>query len=158
MTDIATSDMRVNFHFDKYVALKDRNLLKAFLKQIFIAEEKDCKQLSFIFCSDEFLLIMNKDFLNHDYFTDIITFDLSDYKFKEIMGEIYISVDTVTKNAAERNIKLMHELHRVIFHGVLHLCGYRDKTKSEIVIMRDKEDHYLSTYFNVPRETFRSMY
>jgi probable rRNA maturation factor len=80
--------------------------------------------------------------LQHDYFTDIITFDLSVSK-NETIGEIYISVDRVRENAMTHSVTFQTELLRVIFHGALHLCGYKDKKKSEITIMREKEDYYL---------------
>ena len=111
--------------------------------------------LTYVFCSDEDLLEINRTYLKHDYFTDIITFDLSFTK-KEIIGEIYISVDRVRENAGRFNSTLRKELHRVIFHGALHLCGYRDKNLQEQKVMRAKEDEYLKLYFSnsrVPRGT-----
>jgi rRNA maturation RNase YbeY len=103
------------------------------------------KRIDYIFCSDEFLLNINRSFLNHDTFTDIVTFDLSDHP-NEIIGEIYISIDRVKENATLHNCSFTTEILRVLFHGSLHLCGYKDKSKKDIIEMRGKEDFYISTY------------
>jgi rRNA maturation RNase YbeY len=103
--------------------------------------------MSYVFCSDEFLLQINKDYLKHDYYTDIISFDLSLSKNSPIIGEIYISVDTIRVNAKRFETTNQQELHRVIFHGALHMCGYKDKTKKDQALMTIKEDEYLSLYF-----------
>jgi probable rRNA maturation factor len=97
--------------------------------------------LVFIFCSDDFLLNMNKEYLEHDYFTDIITFDYSEND--KVAGEMYISIDRIMDNAKSMEIRLLDEVHRVIIHGVLHLCGYKDKSKKEEVAMRQAEDKAL---------------
>lgn len=103
--------------------------------------------LSYVFCSDDYLLDINRSFLQHDYYTDIITFDLTEPGSKKIDAEIYISVDTIRDNAQRFDTSITKELHRVIFHGVLHLCGYKDKTSKDQELMTRKEDHYLSLYF-----------
>jgi rRNA maturation RNase YbeY len=103
--------------------------------------------MSYVFCSDEFLLQINRDYLKHDYYTDIISFDLSLSKNSPIIGEIYISVDTIRDNAKRFETTIQQELHRVIFHGALHMCGYKDKTKKDQALMTVKEDEYLSLYF-----------
>jgi rRNA maturation RNase YbeY len=96
---------------------------------------------------------MNRDYLEHDYHTDILTFDLAG-EGEAVLADIYISVDRVRKNAIRFNCSIKEELHRVIFHGSLHCCGYRDKTPQEILQMRKKEDEYLAIYFkSVPRRT-----
>jgi probable rRNA maturation factor len=100
--------------------------------------------LNVVFCSDSFLLEMNKTHLNHDYFTDIITFDFCEGKI--INGELYISVDRVEDNVKVLNIPFDVELKRIIFHGVLHLCGFKDKSSSDKIQMTSKEDYYLK-YF-----------
>ncbi|HTN45056.1 MAG TPA: rRNA maturation RNase YbeY [Flavipsychrobacter sp.] len=103
--------------------------------------------LRFIFCTDEYLLAINQQFLDHDTFTDIITFDLSEDK--EILeGEIYISVQRIQDNAAKFHTDYRQELHRVIFHGVLHLCGFKDKTTKDKELMRLQENSCLEAYFN----------
>lgn len=93
--------------------------------------------ISYVFCSDDYLLGINVEFLNHDTFTDIISFDYS--LGKQIHGEIFISVDRVAENAETFNTGFENELHRVIIHGVLHYCGYKDKSEADIELMRSKE-------------------
>ena len=90
------------------------------------------------------MLEINRTYLKHDYLTDIITFDLSEGP--STTAEVYISVDRVKENARNNKVSFKNELHRVIFHGALHLCGYKDKKKKEIAVMRQKEDQYLSKY------------
>ncbi|MBL6667322.1 MAG: rRNA maturation RNase YbeY [Crocinitomicaceae bacterium] len=94
-----------------------------------------------VMCSDNFLLELNKKHLNHDYFTDIITFSYTTNN--HISGDLFISVDRVKDNARNQNLSFENELERVIYHGVLHLCGYNDKTPEEIKEMRSKENYYL---------------
>jgi rRNA maturation RNase YbeY len=140
--------MTITFSFQKNATLKNRLKLKKYLSFFEKKESVSFDELSFIFCSDEYLLEINKSFLSHNYFTDIITFDLSDKTTNLISGEIYISVDTVKKNALDYNTTFENELHRVIFHGILHLCGYKDKKKSDQLTMKQKEEYYLSHYFD----------
>ncbi len=138
---------KINFYFlDRSPDLKDRARLKRFIENLFILENKKLSKLSCIFCSDKHLLGINNDFLKHDFYTDVITFDLSSAKM-ETEGEIYISVDRVKDNAKNEGVSFTEELHRVIFHGILHLCGYKDKKKKEALIMRTIEDKYLKLYF-----------
>lgn len=135
----------IGFHFQQKGRLERRTLLKAFLVDLFRKEKTLLASLQYIFCSDDALLTINKDFLQHDYYTDIITFPLSQ-KGQPVEGEIYISLDRVNDNARKLGEYYNRELHRVIFHGALHLCGYRDKSKKDIVLMRQKEDYYLNSY------------
>ncbi|QBQ39813.1 rRNA maturation RNase YbeY [Sphingobacterium psychroaquaticum] len=99
-------------------------------------------ELNFVFCSDAYLLEINKEYLNHDTYTDIVTFDSSE-KEEEISGDIFISVERTAENAAKFNVSETDELHRVIIHGVLHLCGYHDKKGEEKDLMTAKENEYL---------------
>jgi probable rRNA maturation factor len=132
----------VNFSYaDVKFAFSHKNVIKQTILSIFEQENKTLESIQFIFCSDEYLLNMNKQFLEHDFYTDIITFDLTEGE--ETIGEIYISIDRVVENAVNLELPWTVELHRVIFHGALHLCGYKDKTKREISIMRDQEEYYL---------------
>ena len=140
--------MPIVFHALEPVVLKQRRLLKKFIIQLFIKEKKSLQSIDIIFCSDEYLLGINKQHLQHDFYTDIITFDLSESSANPIIGELYISIDRVKDNAALRDEKFSTELLRVIFHGLLHLCGFKDKTKSDIKTMREKEDEYLGLYNN----------
>lgn len=132
----------IRFFFEnKSVSLRDRTRLKAFIKTLFKREGKKLDSVNYIFCSDKRILEINRQFLNHDYYTDIITFDLSESA--QITAEIYISLDRVRDNAKTQATTLQSELHRVIFHGALHLCGYGDKTKAEVKVMRGKEESLL---------------
>jgi probable rRNA maturation factor len=136
----------VHFHFLKNdFSLVNRNKLKIFINTLFKKEKKSLAQINYIFCSDNFLLKINQDYLQHNFYTDIITFDLSERK-NEIIGEIYISIDRVKENAQTFKSTINKELHKVIFHGALHLCGYKDKSIKEIKIMRQKEEEYLLLY------------
>ncbi len=106
-------------------------------------------ELTLVFCSDEYLLEVNKSYLYHDYYTDIITFD---YSFDtNVSGDLFISVDRVKENAESYNVSFINELSRVIYHGVLHLCGYKDKSDEDTIVMREKENYYLEKF--VSRET-----
>ena len=122
--------------------VKNKKSIKDLIKQIFLKEGKVLGRLQYVFCQDDYLLQINQSHLQHDYYTDIITFDLSD-TLDETVGEIYISIDRVKENSTQHETIFDQELLRVIFHGALHLCGYRDKTKREITIMRQKEEEYL---------------
>lgn len=121
--------------------------MKEVIRDLFKKEKTKLEQLRYIFCSDEYLLQINKEHLNHNYYTDIITFDLSETP-KATIGEIYISVDRVRDNAQNYEVSFKHELLRVIFHGALHLCGYKDKSSKEEQLMRKAEDKYLKYYLS----------
>ncbi len=137
---------KVSFHTaDRGIPLTGRTAVKDFIESIFRKEKKPLGSVRYVFCSDSFLLRINNDFLQHDYYTDIITFGLSDPS-QPIEAEIYISTDRVRDNAASLDESFKRELLRVVFHGTLHLCGYRDKKKSEITIMRQKEEYYLRLF------------
>ena len=127
--------------------LKHKRKLSAFLDGIISTYLKNVKtaEINVIFCNDPFLLEMNNNFLDHDTFTDIITFDLSESK-NAVDGEIYISVERVRENAKIFKTTYTDELHRVIFHGVLHLCGFKDKKEKDKKIMRENEDYCLEHY------------
>lgn len=116
---------------------------KQWIQDVLAREKKELVQLNYIFCSDAHLLLINKEYLNHNTLTDIITFDNSEAP-GQIEGDIFISVERVAANAKELNIDFDDELHRVLIHGVLHLVGYGDKTSSEKLRMRKKEDACLS--------------
>jgi probable rRNA maturation factor len=137
----------VHFHFlKKDFSLINRSILKVFINGLFKKEKKNLVSLNYIFCSDDYLFEINKTHLSHNFFTDIITFDLSLSK-KTIIGEIYISIDRVKENAGIYNSSFKKELHRVIFHGCLHLSGFKDKTSEQSKKMRKKEDEYLTLFF-----------
>jgi len=123
-------------------------MLSSFIDNQIKKTTKKTAALQYVFVSDDALLQMNQQFLQHDTFTDIITFDLSESPDK-IIGEIYISIDRVTENANKFSTAYTAELHRVIFHGALHLCGYKDKTKADKETMRAMEDKWLKAYLQV---------
>lgn len=140
--------MPSHFHnHDIEIKLKDKIKLSAFLEALVHQHLEGIKKISlnYIFCSDEHLLGINQQFLQHDTFTDIITFDLSESEL-EIVGEIYISVDRIKENAATFKTDFTQELHRVIFHGCLHLCGFTDKRHADKLEMTKQEDACLSAY------------
>jgi len=118
------------------------NKVKAWLIQSANQERKEITEISYIFCSDPYLLKLNQEYLNHDALTDIITFDYS--QGNKLSGEIYISIDRVMENSQKFDSGFVDELHRVMIHGVLHLCGYKDKTQPDKTLMRKKEDAYRS--------------
>jgi probable rRNA maturation factor len=140
--------MLTQFYFQKTTQLPNRNRLKSFLVDLSNREKTSFDTLSIVFCSDDYLLEINRNHLQHDYYTDIITFDLTPPKKQSKDAELYISIDRIRENAKAYQTTVQHELHRVIFHGVLHLCGYKDKSKSDQVNMRQKENDYLNLYFN----------
>ncbi len=119
-----------------------RTRLKNHLLSVFRKEGRRVNHINYIFCTDEYLLEINRNHLNHDTFTDIITFPYSLGK-EPVLSDIYISVERVRENAAALGIAFLIELNRVIIHGALHLVGYRDKTKEEIRKIRSREDYYL---------------
>ncbi len=126
--------------------LRNRIVLKKFIERLFIKEGKKLGSLNYIFCTDKKLLEINRRFLKHDFYTDIVTFDLSEEPGR-IVGEFYISVDRVRDNAKKMGASFTSEIHRVMFHGALHLCGFDDKTPKESKKMRAIEDSLLSEYF-----------
>lgn len=136
-----------SIHFfteDTSYQLRQRSEIRSWLKSIAKKEKYSILELNYIFCSDEYLLQINKDFLDHDYYTDIITFDNSEVRGK-IEGDIFVSIDRVRDNAQQQKTSLKDELHRVLTHGLLHLTGYKDKTSEENKTMRKKEDTALAS-------------
>ena len=132
----------ISFNYETDFELDNSEELKSWISKVILEENCNEGDINYIFCSDEYLHKINVEFLNHDTLTDIISFDYS--VGKELHGDIYISVDRVTENASDYGTKFNDELDRVIIHGILHYCGYKDKTKDEENLMRSKEDYYLS--------------
>ena len=130
-------------NIDNNFRIKDKIKIKKWILKSIEAEKKNVNFISFNFCSDDFILELNNNALKHNYYTDIITFELNN-KNENIEGDIYISVDRVKENAKILKESFTDELHRVIIHGVLHLCGYKDKSSKESKKMREKENYYLS--------------
>ena len=133
---------RIHFHnADTSYILKNKRLISSWISSTIKDEVKQLEEISYIFCTDDYLLKINQEHLNHDTYTDIITFDYTEDGI--ISSEIYISVDRVKENANNLSVATLDEMHRVIIHGVLHLCGYKDKSDKEAKTMRSKEDYYL---------------
>lgn len=128
-------------------SLRKTDNLKLFIESIFRKEQRRLSSINYIFCSDRTILEINKKYLNHDFYTDVITFNFSPSN-ATITAEVYISLERVRDNAKKLGVSIKSELHRVLFHAVLHLCGYNDKKKKDLEQMRKKEDLLLSQYFN----------
>ncbi|KEO73578.1 rRNA maturation RNase YbeY [Anditalea andensis] len=127
--------------------LPHKNTYKKWIRSVAQIDKFHVQDLNYIFCSDEYLHQINLEYLDHDTYTDIITFDNSDEE-KIIEGDIFVSIDRVKENASTNNIQFDEELKRVIAHGLLHLMGYKDKTSDEIMIMRKMENMSISIYPN----------
>lgn len=134
--------MSINYCVEDVSAPKiQKRKISKWIKETIISEGKTLGSISFIFCSDAYLLGINKQYLDHDYYTDIITFDYVENKI--ISGDIFVSCDRVKENASVFRTGFENELSRIIIHGVLHLLGYKDKIISDKLLMTQKEDFYL---------------
>ncbi|OZV70842.1 rRNA maturation RNase YbeY [Winogradskyella aurantia] len=131
----------ISFNYEIDFGLNDEDKWSQWIEQAILDESCKLGEINFIFCSDAYLLELNVEYLNHDTYTDIISFDYS--VGKELHGDIYISLERVKENAKVFGVTLENELGRVMIHGVLHLCGYKDKSGSEKKLMRSKENFYL---------------
>ena len=131
------------FEEDITYKLKRKTLVRQWIAQTILAEGYKLKELNYIFCSDDYLLQINQQYLNHDTYTDIVTFDNSESE-KVIIGDIFISIERIRENAKKFSTSETDELHRVIIHGALHLLGYKDKTPVTKQKMTQKEDFYLN--------------
>lgn len=140
--------MAISFNFEdtNTIPLK-RNKIKAWIKSCIEKRNGELKDLNYIFCNDDYILNINRQYLNHDYFTDIISFDYSEYDHETqktlVSGDLFISLDTVRSNSKLIGVEFEEELHRVIIHGVLHLLGFKDKTEQEEKEMRKEEEECL---------------
>ncbi len=130
------------FNVDVPLPKLKKRVTSDWIKNSILAEKKRVGDISFIFCSDDYLLEVNQKYLSHDYFTDVITFDYVEGDL--ISGDIFISVDRISENAAVFNVPFTAELNRILIHGILHLLGYKDKDKSDKLVMTDKEDYFLN--------------
>jgi len=144
---MAAESSIIQFHYlYKSFRFPNRTKVKAFLSKKFFESGREVEQLNYVFCDDEYLHQINMQYLNHDTLTDIITFELSP-KQQPLVSDIYISVERVRENASLFKTSFERELHRVIFHGALHLLGYKDKKNEDKVEMKTKEEAYLNEYF-----------
>jgi len=132
----------ISFNYETDFNLDQAEILSDWISKTITEENCMEGEINYIFCSDDYLHKINLDFLNHDTLTDIISFDYS--VGKELHGDIYISVDRVRENASGYNVMFEDEMARVIIHGILHYCGYKDKSESDEKLMRSKEDYYLT--------------
>lgn len=137
--------MAINFSCNTKFPFSNRLKTKAWIKQVIAQYGKQCGDISYIFDTDEQVLNVNKQYLNHDYYTDIITFDYVEGDV--ISGDIVISIDRIKENAENFNTSFDNELHRVIIHGVLHLLGFEDHSPQEDKIMRQKENEALAIFY-----------
>ncbi len=135
----------INFFFEDIEEFNIEHLnIEANIEKLVINENRTLGDVNYILCSDSYLLEINKQYLNHDYYTDVISFDYCEENV--ISGDIFISVDTVGDNAKEYNTTFEEELERVMVHGVLHFVGYNDKADDEVKVMRQKENQYLALF------------
>lgn len=132
----------IQFFFEDIDKIEIQPNLSNRLENIILSEGKKPGEINYIFCDDEYLLQVNREYLKHDYYTDVITFDY--VKGKTISGDIFVSLPRIFDNAETLSKDFESEFFRVLAHGVLHLCGYKDKTDEEIAEMRSKEDYYLN--------------
>ncbi|AZI66991.1 rRNA maturation RNase YbeY [Kaistella daneshvariae] len=132
----------INYFFEEIEDIEIEPRTSAWLNELISLEGKKTGKINYIFCSDDGLLKVNQDYLQHDYYTDIITFDY--VKGKNISADIFVSLPRIFDNAEKLAKNFNQEFHRVLAHGILHLCGYKDKSEEEINKMRQKEDFYLN--------------
>jgi probable rRNA maturation factor len=132
----------ISFNYETPFLLANEEQISTWISGVILSEGFKEEEINYIFCDDEYLHKLNVEFLKHDTLTDIISFDYSVGKI--IQGDIYISIERVRENAEDFKVSFSEELHRVIVHGVLHYCGYKDKTDTDAKIMREKENHYLN--------------
>jgi len=138
------SEQIINFYSENDFEFQEKKSFDTWIRKVISSEEKQLGEINYIFCDDHYLYKINLKFLEHDTYTDIISFDNSEGD--ELNGDIFISTDRVTENAKEYNVDFSEELKRVIIHGILHLCGYGDKTESEAALMRQKEDEKIALF------------
>jgi rRNA maturation RNase YbeY len=136
----------ISFNYESDFKLHNEKELSIWISSVINSEGFKEGDINYIFCNDDYLLQLNQEFLNHDTLTDIISFDYT--LGKEINGDIFISIERVLDNAKDYQVEFSNELHRVMVHGILHYCGYNDKTQKETQLMRVKENHYTEILFN----------
>ena len=134
----------ISFNSEIDFQLDNETTYSNWISRVILSENKKEGDINYIFCDDEFILNINKQYLNHDYYTDIISFDYS--VGNELHGDIFISVERVQENAEDFNVTFDEELKRVIIHGILHYCGYKDKSEEEEALMRNKEDEKIKLF------------
>lgn len=133
----------ISFNYENDFKLPNETVISKWISAVIKAENFKEDAINYIFCDDDYLHKLNVDFLNHDTLTDVISFDYSVGKI--LQGDIFISTERVVDNAKDFKVSFQEELHRVLVHGILHYCGYKDKTEADAKLMRDKENFYLNT-------------
>ena len=134
----------IDFNYETDFELEDEKSYSAWLQAVVVSEGKKEGDINYIFCDDEYLLKINKQYLDHDTLTDIISFDYS--VGNELHGDIFISVERVAENAVDFKVPFEEEMKRVLVHGILHYCGYKDKSESDELIMRKKENEKIAMF------------
>ncbi len=134
----------INFNYESSFTLEHEDKYSSWISAIIISENKKEGEINYVFCDDEYLHKINLEYLNHDTLTDIISFDYS--VGNELNGDIFISIERVEDNAKDFNVAFNEELKRVLAHGILHYCGYKDKSESEAEAMRSKEDEKINMF------------
>ncbi|MDI1303901.1 MAG: rRNA maturation RNase YbeY [bacterium] len=134
----------INFNYETDFTLDNEEAIAAWLTNVITSENKKEGEINYIFCDDEYLHKINLEYLNHDTLTDIISFDYT--MGNEISGDVFVSVERVKDNAKDFNVAFDEELKRVLVHGVLHYCGYKDKGEAEEQLMRSKEDEKIALF------------
>lgn len=134
----------ISFNYELDFKLKDEALYSGWISKVISSENKSEGEINYIFCDDNYLIELNQQYLNHDTLTDIISFDYSEGK--DLHGDIFISVERVRDNASDFNVPFEDELKRVIVHGVLHYCGYKDKSEDDEKVMRRKEEEKMKMF------------
>ncbi len=132
----------IDFHYKTDYQLVETKSYANWVSEVIRTDNSEVGQIDYIFCDDAYLLSLNQKYLKHDTLTDIITFDYTEGDL--VSGDIFISIDRIRENALKYKVDVDDELQRVIIHGILHFCGYKDKTKEDKLLMRKKEDYYLS--------------
>jgi len=138
----------IEFHYKAEFELEESERHADWIERVVVSETFVCGEINFVFCTDEYLLELNQEYLNHDTLTDIITFDYTDGNL--ISGDVFISVERVKDNAQSFETTLKNELKRVMAHGVLHLMGYKDKARKDKQVMRAKEDEKIKMFHVEP--------
>lgn len=134
----------ISFNYENEFELPNEDQIATWISQVILSENKKEGEINYIFCDDEYLLNLNEQYLDHDTLTDIISFDYS--IGNEIHGDIFISTERVLENASDFNVTFEEELQRVLVHGVLHYCGYKDKSEADERLMRNKEDEKMKMF------------
>ena len=134
----------IEFNYETEFTIENEGAISNWISDVIKSENKKVGEINYIFCDDEYLLQINQEHLQHDFYTDIISFDYT--VGNEINGDVFVSVERVKDNAVDFNVSFEEELKRVLVHGVLHYCGYKDKSEADVLLMRSKEDEKIAMF------------